>query len=211
MSNRVEWKIVNYFLQKYSQYQEFINSRAAIVGNGTVIHKEARIINMQNSIKKITVGKYTHIRGDLVVFASGGKITIGDNCYIGEDSKIWSQDEIKIGNNVLIAHNVNIHDTNSHPINFLERRKDYSEIITSGFSKNNMSITCKRILIEDDVWIGFNSIILKGVEIGARSIVASGSVVTNTVPSDVIVAGNPAIIIKTIEQTMEDNLFVKPF
>jgi acetyltransferase-like isoleucine patch superfamily enzyme len=177
-----------------SQYESLVS-----ISSESKLYEKVKIINMQNSKEKIVIGKHTHIRGDLVVFASGGRISIGDYCYIGEDSKIWSQDEIEIGNNVLIAHNVNIHDTNSHPINFIERRKDYSEIISSGFSKKNESIICKKIIIGDDVWIGFNSIILKGVEIGARSIIASGTVVTNSIPADVIVAGNPAVIIKTLD------------
>jgi acetyltransferase-like isoleucine patch superfamily enzyme len=167
------------------------------------LYEKVKIINMQNLKEKIIIGKHTHIRGDLVVFASGGRISIGDYCYIGEDSRIWSQEEIEIGNNVLIAHNVNIHDTNSHPISFMERRKDYSEILTSGFSKKNKSIICKKIIIGDDVWIGFNSTILKGVEIGARSIIAAGTVVTNSIPADVIVAGNPAVIIKTLEPPLK--------
>ena len=111
---------------------------------------------------------------------------------------MWSQDEIVIGNNVLIAHNVNIHDTNSHPIDFIERRQDYKEIITNGFPNSKENISCKSIHIEDDVWIGFNSIILKGVKIGKNSIIAAGSVVLSDIPSNVIVAGNPAKIIKKL-------------
>lgn len=56
----------------------------------------------------------------------------------------------------------------------------------------------KPIVIEDDVFIGANCLILKGVTIGARSIVAAGSVVTRSVPADCIVGGNPARIIKRL-------------
>ena len=55
------------------------------------------------------------------------------------------------------------------------------------------------IIIEDDVFIGLNSMILKGVTIGARSIVGAGSVVTKSVPCDSIVCGNPSRVIKRIE------------
>ena len=51
-------------------------------------------------------------------------------------------------------------------------------------------------MIEDDVWIGAQSIILKGVTIGARSIIGAGSVVTKSIPSDCIAAGNPCKILK---------------
>ena len=56
----------------------------------------------------------------------------------------------------------------------------------------------KGIIIEDDVMIGARCIILKGVVIGARSIIGAGSVVTSAIPSDCVVAGNPARIIRRI-------------
>ncbi len=56
----------------------------------------------------------------------------------------------------------------------------------------------KEIVIEDDVLIGMNSIILKGVHIGARSVIGAGSVVTKDIPADCIAAGNPARVIKII-------------
>ena len=58
----------------------------------------------------------------------------------------------------------------------------------------------KEIIIEDDVLIGTNCIVLKGVRIGARSIIGAGSIVTKDIPSDCIAAGNPAIIIKNLKQ-----------
>lgn len=57
----------------------------------------------------------------------------------------------------------------------------------------------KTIVIEDDVMIGVNCIILKGVTIGSRSIVAAGSVVTKSFPSDCIIGGNPAKLIRKLE------------
>ena len=58
----------------------------------------------------------------------------------------------------------------------------------------------KGIVIEDDVLIGMNSIILKGVRVGARSVIGAGSVVVKDIPSDCIAAGNPAKVIKIINQ-----------
>lgn len=54
------------------------------------------------------------------------------------------------------------------------------------------------VVIEDDVFIGMNCIILKGVRIGARSIIAAGSVVTKNIPADCIAAGNPAKVIRLL-------------
>lgn len=189
----------NYLENKINDRKLTTNLNQVSLGANSCLYHESRVLNMIKDKNRILIGENTHIRGQLVVFKSGGKIQIGNNCYIGEDSRIWSQQEIIVGNNVLIAHNVNIHDTNSHPINYLDRRDDFQKIINEGFSETNKNIDCKKIIINDDVWIGFNAIILKGVEIGERTIVASGSVVTNNIPSDVIVAGNPAQIIKNLK------------
>ena len=61
-----------------------------------------------------------------------------------------------------------------------------------------MDLGARPVMIEDDVWIGCNAIILRGVTIGAKSIVGAGSVVTQNVPPSVLVAGNPAQIIKSV-------------
>ena len=55
------------------------------------------------------------------------------------------------------------------------------------------------IVIEDDVWVGAHSIILKGVTIGARSIIGAGSVVTKSIPADCVAAGNPCRVIKNLK------------
>ena len=77
-------------------------------------------------------------------------------------------------------------DTDCHPIDYSVRR-------------NSNEGTCSApIVIEDDVWIGAQSIVLKGVTIGARSIIGAGSVVTKSIPADCIAAGNPCKVIRTI-------------
>jgi acetyltransferase-like isoleucine patch superfamily enzyme len=81
-------------------------------------------------------------------------------------------------------------DTDAHQIDYLARRR--------GRGDKTSIIKSAPISIEEDVWIGANCIILKGVTIGARSIIGAGSVVTKSIPSDCIAAGNPCIIIRQI-------------
>ena len=64
-------------------------------------------------------------------------------------------------------------------------------------------VKTKPIVIEDDVWVGFNSIILKGVTIGKGSIVAAGSVVSKDVEPFTVVAGNPALVIKKMKNEIQ--------
>ena len=110
-------------------------------------------------------------------------LTIGNHVAISS-TRFWCAKSITIGNHVLMGGNVTIIDTDAHSINYIKRREEtyYNN------SKNDASI-----LIEDDVFIGMNTIILKGVTIGARSVIGAGSVVVKD-----IAAGNPCVIIKKI-------------
>lgn len=76
-------------------------------------------------------------------------------------------------------------DTDSHSLNYLLRRDANTDVPNT-----------KPIIIEDDVLIGARSIVLKGITIGARSIIGAGSIVTKSIPSDCIAAGNPCKVIK---------------
>ncbi len=166
----------------------------------SILYEESRITNLSKKPEAIKIGRNCHIRGRLQVFAYGGSISIGDNCYIGENSYIWSGESIIIESEVLISHNVNIIDSNSHEINSKERSLGFRNLIKNGHPSNKGSIITKSILVKKSAWINFNSIILKGVTIGEGAIVAAGSVVTKDVPDWTIVGGNPAKIIRHIPE-----------
>jgi Acetyltransferase (isoleucine patch superfamily) len=122
---------------------------------------------------------------------------MGEYCYVGENSKIWSGAEIKIGDRVLIGHNSSIFDSDTHPLNPRERHAQYVDIITTGHP-TRIDLREEPVLIEDDVWIGCNVVVLKGVSIGRGAVVGAGSVVTKDVRAYVIVAGNPARIVREL-------------
>jgi acetyltransferase-like isoleucine patch superfamily enzyme len=114
------------------------------------------------------------------------KINIGNNTGIS-GAAIHARDSIHIGNYVSIGANVKIFDHDFHSLNYLERREDLQ-----------IDIITKPIIIEDDVWIGTNTIILKGVKIGRAAIIGAGSVVTKDIPEFTVWAGNPAKFIRKI-------------
>jgi acetyltransferase-like isoleucine patch superfamily enzyme len=158
----------------------------------------AQIINLQDISSAIKVGPKTCILGDLLTFAHAGSIEIGESCYLGEGSRIWSAAKVKIGNRVLISHSVNIHDTDGHPLDSHKRHEHFTQIVTTGHPKKDIDLPSKPIHIHDDAWIGFNCTILKGVTIGEGAIVGASSVVTSDVPPFSIVAGNPARFIRKV-------------
>lgn len=174
--------------------------RHCFCGRSSVIHPEA-IIQDENGRETIVIGENTHIRGRLVTYPYGGKITIGDWCYVGENTNIWSSSNIYIGNHVLIAHCVSIFDDNTHPVDYMVRREHIRSIYTGGpFFPENNCLASRPVVINDDAWIGCNAIILKGLTIGAGAIVAAGTVVTKDVPDFTMVAGNPATVIRYLSR-----------
>ena len=126
-----------------------------------------------------------------------GKISIGKNCYIGINCQIDACKEVTIGNYCMISNNVIIQDHNSHPINKLHRRKQLLNL--QKCSTNVYESKINKVIIGNDVWIGTDAMILKGVKVGNGSIIAAKAVVTKNVPNNSIVAGNPAKIVKKIE------------
>ena len=112
------------------------------------------------------------------------ELIIGDHTSINYRTVISVEAKVEIGSHCRIAEEVKIFDNNSHNIDYKDRKMKEEDVAP--------------IKIEDHVWIGMNSIILKGVTIGMGSVVAAGSIVTKDVPSKVLVGGNPAKIIKHI-------------
>jgi len=108
-------------------------------------------------------------------------LEIGDKTYINHDSEIRCREHISIGNNVSIAYNVLMQDSDYH---------------TMCDELGNEKPQTLPIVIEDDVWIGAKAIILKGVTLGKGCVVAAGSVVTKSAPAYSLIGGNPARIIK---------------
>jgi acetyltransferase-like isoleucine patch superfamily enzyme len=177
------------------KWHHVLLSQQATIGNGSFFYESAMVENIQQNKVKIQIGDNTHVRGELLIFPHGGGISIGNYCYIGEGTRIWSAQHITIGNNVLIAHNVNIHDNISHPIEATLRHKHFKDIITDGHPQTDIDLKAQSVLIKDNAWIGFNATILKGTTIGNRAVVGACAVVTKDVPDDAIVVGNPAHII----------------
>lgn len=134
-------------------------------------------------------------KGAIYTSTESSIIRIGDNCGISS-SCIWAHDSITIGNNVNIGADTYIMDNDAHPHDYLKRRMDYMNNV--GWDAYTKEIPSAPIVIEDDVWIGTRCNVLKGVHIGARSIIAAGSVVSKDVPSNVVAGGIPCKVIRPI-------------
>lgn len=168
----------------------------------------------------VVFGKNIQIPSKVLWLIRGGRITIGDNFYLSSgngvnpiasnlqadvyvepgaaltignnvgmsSTRLWIHESVRIGNNVKIGGCVLITDTDAHPMDYVARRS------------SNDGTKSAPVVIEDDVWVGAHCIILKGVTIGARSIIGAGSVVTKNIPADCVAAGNPCKVIKSLNK-----------
>ena len=163
-----------------------------------VFHETARVHTQGLEKERISVGAHTHIRGELTLFGHGGRISLGEYCYVGEQTRIWSAKEVRIGHRVLISHLCTIMDNLTHPLDPAERHQQFRDIITTGHPRD-LNLDEQPVIIEDDALISCHCVVLRGVRIGRGAVIGAGSVVTTDVPPMVIAAGNPAKIIRKLE------------
>lgn len=164
-----------FILHKKSQ----IKLNGHLITNANCIKKNHRssIIRLDKNAT-LTVDKTFSIYYDCDIIGFENSVIELGSGFLNSNVKIRCKDRITIGNNVAISHDVTIMDSDSHGVQY------------EGYEMT------KPIVIGDNVWIGSRSIIMKGVHIGDGAIVAAGSVVRKDVPSNSIVAGVPARIVK---------------
>lgn len=137
------------------------------------------------------IGSHVTIWRASLAADESGYIEIGDYCFISNASLVCSEG-IYIGQRVFIAGGVTIADSDFHPLEAAARLADTIALSPQGDRSRRPLIQTAPVVIEDDVWIGYNAAIMKGVRIGAGATIAPGSVVISDVPPDTTVLGNPA-------------------
>jgi acetyltransferase-like isoleucine patch superfamily enzyme len=120
------------------------------------------------------------------VTVGGGSVLVG--------AVLMCRNWIEIGRDVVISYQVTIADSDFHPRDSAQRRRDAEASAPSGDPADRPEIESRPVSIGDGAWIGIGAIILKGVRIGAGARVEAGAVVTRSVPAGAIVEGNPARI-----------------
>lgn len=135
----------------------------------------------------IRIGAFTKVHSFAVIKAVGGSgdIIIGEHCQINPQCVLYSGSGITLGNYVLLAPGVML-----MPANHAYQRLDIP-IAKQGFLPSRGGI-----IIEDDVWIGAQSVVLDGVTVGRGAIIGAGSVVNRSIPSNEIWAGAPAVFLR---------------
>lgn len=179
-------------------YKKRLFQKNAKMGPDVAIYSTANIKCETGSI--ISIAGHNDLLCNILAMG-GGKVFIGAYTTIRAHSVVGAVKSIKIGNHVIISNNVHIYDNNNHPTAPEVRYR----MCESGFYSSEWdwekSVSAE-VIIEDNVWIGERSTILKGVTIGKGSIIACDSVVTKSVPPYCIAAGNPAKVVKYLEPSI---------
>ena len=192
--------------QEYSRYLKIHHS---------VIIDDVATIKLFNPPKPnriaLEIGENSHIFGNFNLLRPEAKIKIGKRCQVGNVHFVAAEG-IEVGDDCLFAWGINIIDNDSHSLDWQFRKmdvaqcyKDYLEDKSNFIKHKDWSrVAIKPIKIGNRVWVGFNSIILKGVSIGNNSIIGAGAVVVSEVPPYSVVGGNPAKVIKKLSRKIND-------
>ncbi len=142
----------------------------------------------------LTIGEHCTMAGVHFAVGEEGRIEIGNYCYF-TDTVLLCEAGLRIGNYVIMGWGVTIADTDFHPIAPAERIADALACSPLGKGQKRPPIPRQPVTIEDDVWIGPNATILKGVRVCAGAFIEAGAMVTRDVPPRARALGNPAQII----------------
>lgn len=156
-------------------------------------HRQSRIcigdnLQLRSSLLSNPLGPYHPVM--ITTWQSDAVINIGDNFGM-TGGVLCAAQKIEIGNYVIIGANSLITDTDFHPLDWQMRRTRPQKARTAP------------VIIEDDVFIGMECLILKGVIIGRGSVIGAGSIVTRSVPPNVIAAGNPARVLRQLGEQVK--------
>jgi acetyltransferase-like isoleucine patch superfamily enzyme len=181
----------NFFFNFF--YRRKLNNKVNIFGFPIISIKKGADIQVGKNLTMISNSFFSEIGVDHPVIIrllnKNSKLIINNNVGISGGS-ICVGKEVVIENEVMLGANVLIADTDFHSVEPYNRR----------YSKD--TARAEKIIIKKNVFIGMNTIILKGVTIGENSVVGAGSIVTKNIPPNVIAAGNPCKVLREIKNSI---------
>jgi acetyltransferase-like isoleucine patch superfamily enzyme len=186
---RPYWLKKSYLRFRYWYAEHFLRPEFASMGHYHTIMKPWHVVVSGDNIHlghSATIVAEPDNKVRIGVWGRGpgqGSIRIGDAVMISPGVRISASDEISIGDGCMMANGAYITDCDWHSV----------------YDRMNRDPEPRPVHLGDNVWIGDHATVLKGVRIGDNSIVAACSVVTKDVPANVVVAGNPARIVKELD------------
>ena len=182
---------------RFFWFEPLFRSQCAKVGCGLRMEQLPYVVGQG----RIVIGDGVRLSGKpSIAFSKQGglgarepELEIGDGTFIGHGCSFGVASSVRIGNDCLLAGGVSVRDWDGHPLDAGRRAR-----------RERVGVEAIRpVVIEDGAWIGGGARFLRGVRIGARSVVGAGAVVACDVPPDCVVAGNPARVVKVLAPATE--------
>jgi acetyltransferase-like isoleucine patch superfamily enzyme len=142
----------------------------------------------------LVIGAHCTMYGVQFALGEQGQVEVGDYCYF-TNAVLLCELELRVGSYVMIGWNATIADTDFHPLAPAARVADALACSPLGKGRPRPEVARRPVVLEDDVWVGPNATILKGVRVGAGAFVEAGALVTRDVPPRARVLGNPAQVV----------------
>lgn len=168
------------------------------LGANTLLRGDHSFLRFRSKKKSaVVIGHDCTMDGVHFSLGEEGRIEIGNYCCFS-NALLMCEGDVRIGNYVVMGWNATIADSDFHPISPAQRVADSIACSPLANGRTRPPIVVKPVIIEDDVWIGPNATILKGVRIGAGSFIEPGALVTRDIPPRSRVLGNPAQIVGSV-------------
>ena len=190
--------LIGFFKRGCTAYGNMVLRNAArqcLLQPSTLISPTSQF-NNDGPAENISIGANSVMRGILNA-SRGGKIQIGDEVYIGDNTCVYSMTEVHIGRGTMIAHDVNIFDNDTHHKDWALRKAEYEKLFVK--TKERIPpVQSSPVSIGEYCWIASGAFILKGSQIGPRSIVSAGTIVNRDVPADSLAYGQESLLIRSL-------------
>jgi len=170
--------------------------KASACEGGVRLGGKARLIN-KNHRDAVRIGEKSVCKG-IIRVERAGKLVIGNEVYLGDNSIISSAESVVIGSGTLVAHGVQIFDNTSHPLGWQERQDHFRKLLGQRVNRE-ISIPSAPVTIGEHCWLGMGAVVLKGVTIGDRSVIGAGCVVTKNIPPDTLVVSPEVYLIDMLK------------
>ncbi len=168
------------------------------LGSATIIKGDDAFQRFRSKLDPaLIIGDHCTMDGAHFALGEAARVRIGDYCYFS-NSILLCEQELQIGDYVVIGWNATIADSDFHPISPAARIHDAVACSPLGKHFRRPPIPMQSVIIEHDVWIGPNATILKGVRIGAGAFIEPGALVTRSIPPRARVLGNPAQVVGSV-------------
>jgi acetyltransferase-like isoleucine patch superfamily enzyme len=165
------------------------------LGHAVRLGLAARLIN-RAARAQVRIGDETVVRG-ILRNERDGAMTLGARVYVGDGVILSAMASIEIGDETLIAHDVQIFDNDTHPHDAAGRVRDFRRKLGHKVQVD-APIARAPVRIGRRCWLGMRCLVMKGVTIGDETIIAGGSVVTSDLPAGIVAGGNPARPLRTL-------------